>query len=299
MKKDKIIFNMSGGGTQIGSLAAHAYNLIEKENIYPNIITGVSAGALLTLSVYLRKWESIENMVTNFSKKSIFDIEPKINLRSIIRVLRKKPSLGTQNNLKKTLMEISPEKDFNLFKEHYKKGLIKLYIGKVDMNSKEFIMVDLGLLTYDEFLKEVITSATIPVAVPPVIKNNRYYYDGGLINHVCSYPVRLKYEGQIKAVITAYSRPRKLPFDSNHKAVDITQPALDSYELIMFSNSKKDEIIEKDYCLNKKIPLVQMFSPKVMKNTYDADPIRLKQLYYTVLDTHSHQNQLSSLKENI
>jgi predicted acylesterase/phospholipase RssA len=276
------IFNISGGATKVGGLFAKSERIIKEFGYKPDVISGISSGALLALPIALGKWEELKELVSNITLDHIFDNYPvnkkgKITLKSIWRLLIGKPSLGTQNNLRKTLSSLITEKDF----DKYINGKYpKVFIGVTNFNTGEFELVNVQSLDYGQYLDYVIASASIPFAVEGVEINGDIYFDGGVLHHACSTEVIRKYKSKITHCITVFSRPRNMNLSYElFDQIDVTQVAKQYENISTAYASLIDQIVEKELCTQYKIKNIQVFCPSVLKSLYDVDPERLKELY--------------------
>lgn len=282
MDKPMKIFNISGGATKVGGLFAKSERIIKEFGYKPDIISGISSGALLTLPIALGKWDETKQLVTNITLEHIFDNPPvnnkgKITLKGIWRLIMGKPSFGTQNNLYKTLSSLITEKDF----DKYINGKYpKVFIGVTNFNSGAFELVNVQNLSYEEYLDYTVASASIPFAVEGVEINGNIYFDGGVLHHACSTEVIRKYKSKITHCITVFSRPRNMDLSYElFDQIDITQVAKQYEKISTAYASLTDQIVEKELCTQYKIKNIQVFCPSVLKSLYDIDPGRLKELY--------------------
>jgi predicted acylesterase/phospholipase RssA len=282
MDKLMKIFNLSGGATKIGGLFAKSERIIKEFGYKPDIISGVSSGALLALPIAMGKWDELKILIHNIKSEDIFDNSPfnkdgKVTLKGLWRLLMGKPSFGTQNNLRTTLSKLITEDDF----DKYINGKYpKVYIGITNFNSGEFELINICNLSYEDYLDYVIASASIPFAVEGVEINGEIYFDGGVLHHTCTTEVIRKFKSKITHCITVFSRPRNMDLSYDlFDQIDITQVAKQYENISTAYASLTDQIVEKDLCTQYKIKNMQVFCPNVLKSLYDVDPARLKELY--------------------
>ncbi len=275
-------YNISGGATKIGGLFAKSERIIKEFGYKPDIITGVSSGALLALAIALGKWDELKKLISNFNLDDIFDSKPvnkkgNITLKGVYRAAIGEPSLGTQNNLRYLLSSLITELDFdNYINGNYP----KVYVGVVNMNTGLFELVNVSLLNYDQYLDYTIASTSIPIAVEGVEINGDIYFDGGIIHHTCTKALIDKYKSKLTHCITVFSRPKNIDLSyENFNQIDISQVAKAVYDLNIGYISIKDQEIEKALCGQYNIKNIQVFCPKVLESLYDVDPSRLKELY--------------------
>ena len=61
------IYNLSGGATKIGGLFAKSERIIKEFGYKPDIISGVSSGALLALPIALGKWDELYKIISKLN----------------------------------------------------------------------------------------------------------------------------------------------------------------------------------------------------------------------------------------
>jgi predicted acylesterase/phospholipase RssA len=282
MDKPMKIFNISGGATKISGLFAKSERIIKEFGYKPDIISGVSSGALLTLPIAMGKWDELKQLVNTITLEHIFDNPPvnkkgKITLKSIWRILIGKPSFGTQNNLRKTLSSLITEKDF----DKYISGKYpKVFIGVTNFNTGGFELINVCDITYEQYLDYTVASASIPFAVEGVEINGDIYFDGGVLHHTCSTEIIRKFKSKITHCITVFSRPRNINLSYElFDQIDITQVAKQYERISTAYTSLTDQVVEKELCTQYKIKNIQVFCPNVLKSLFDVDSERLKELY--------------------
>jgi predicted acylesterase/phospholipase RssA len=67
MDKLMKIYNLSGGATKIGGLFAKSERIIKEFGYKPDVISGVSSGALLVLPIALGKWDELKYLIHNIN----------------------------------------------------------------------------------------------------------------------------------------------------------------------------------------------------------------------------------------
>jgi NTE family protein len=170
---------LSGGGARgfahLGVLQA----LVESE-IYPDVIAGTSAGALVGV-LY----------ADGYKPKEILDM---MNSTSRLHYIR--PTVPREG-----LLEISGIirilKD-NLRAKKFEELKIPIFVTATDLNNGKIVYFSTG-----DLLEPVIASASIPVLFKPVIINNIHYVDGGVMDNLPIRPV----EGKCKFIIGSYVNP--------------------------------------------------------------------------------------------
>lgn len=281
------LYNLSGGATKIGGLYAKSQRIIQEFGYKPDIISGVSSGALLTLPIALNKWKELDVLINDFDLDTIFDNKPfnekgKITLKAIWRTITGKPSFGTQNNLRKTLSSVITETDFqDYIVKAGNKEVPVVYIGVTNFNTGKFELINVTKVTYTQYLDYVIASTSIPLAVEAVKIGENYYYDGGVLHHTCTNALINNLGNKITHCITVFSRPEGYDLSyKNFNQVDIGQVFKATQDLQIANISISDQRIEKLLCKQYGIVNKQVFCPKVLTSMYDVDKNRLQQLYY-------------------
>jgi len=291
------LYNLSGGATKIGGLYAKSQRIIQEFGYKPDIISGVSSGALLTLPIALNKWKELDTLINDFDLDTIFDNKPfnekgKITLKAIWRTITGKPSFGTQNNLRKTLSSVITETDFqDYIVKVGNKEVPVVYIGVTNFNTGKFELIDVTKITYTQYLDYVIASTSIPLAVEAVKIGENYYYDGGVLHHTCTNALINNFGNKITHCITVFSRPEGYDLSyKNFNQIDIGQVLKATQDLQIANISISDQRIEKLLCEQYGIKNKQVFCPKVLTSMYDVDKSRLQQLYYK---SYLHEKYIS------
>lgn len=282
------VLNLSGGGTKIGAIFGAAETVILNKGYKPDIVSGISAGAILTVPIALGKFDELREIVTNFDLKTFFSNPPvnkkgKITFRALLNIFRK-TYLGRQDNLLKRLSELVTEENF----QDYKKGSYPIcIIGTVDLATGKKFVYNCKELLYEEYLKLVLASASIPVFTPYVSfrlpytnyhPNELFLVDGGVRNHILSNEVILNYP-KINTCISIYSRAKDYRINKDYSPKNILDVLNRTIDIMNIQISKADEKLEKELCKNLQINLYQIFIPSVMKSVYDTDKVRLARSY--------------------
>lgn len=279
---------ISGGGTKIGGLFGVIESLYAK-GFKPDIISGISAGAILSVPVAMGKFDEIRDLVLNitlddfFSKKPVKD-NGSLTLGAVYRAIRKKPYLGKQDNLEKMICSVISENDFNQYKQKTKYPVC--IIGAVDFYSGGRKYVNLKEVDYESFPKLVNASSSLPVFTVGIkIKIDgvdTYLYDGGVRDHIGTAWILTKsqYQDKIKESVSVFSRPedfKVLPSEFNDKNII---KILERYvDITNVEISKNDEYMLDKICAAKKIRNTKLFLPRIMKSTYDTNRDRLLLMY--------------------
>ncbi|MCG3165556.1 MAG: hypothetical protein POELPBGB_01324 [Bacteroidia bacterium] len=284
---------ISGGGTKIVGLFGAAEVLIVEKGYKPDVISGISAGAILSVPLALGKYDEIKDLVLNARLSDFFSEAPVsdtggFKAGAIWKIITGKPYLGKQLNLEKTLSKVVRKEEFEAYKKDSSKptcivGTVNFY----DASRWYFDLKNDPAITYDLFLKIVNASASLPVFTNGIqIRYNGkdlYLYDGGVRDH-CPTAYMLEkhpdYGNKIKKSISIYSRPEEpsLPPDSfkDNNVLDILSRYIDIANIEV---SKNDEWQEIRLARENSISLWQIYMPSIMKTVYDTDKGRLRKLY--------------------
>lgn len=272
---------ISGGGTKIGGLFGMAEVLMHEKGYRPDIISGISAGAILTVPLAMGKFDEVREWVLRFTMDDFFSQRPvngngKLTLRAYWNFITGKSSLGKQENLPKTLAKVISRADF----EEYLSGDYPVcVVGTVDFVTGGRRYFNLKETDYDTFLKAVNASASIPIYTEAVRLGDSYLYDGGVRDHIGTARILENYSG-ITESVSLYSRPedyRSLPRE--FAGGSIIRVLARYVDISNTEVSKNDEWQEDRLCRELNIKQTKIFLPRVMESVYDVDPERLRQVY--------------------
>jgi len=288
------LLNLSGAGTKISGLCGACDYIFNVLGYRPTDISGISSGGILSIPMALRKWDLLREVTQVFNTDNIFDNKPinkknRVKFKSIFRAIFGKSSLGTQNNLKKTISEIITEDEFY----RYQNGdFPNCWIGAVDFKTANRVIVNIKekKYTYEDYIQLTNASASIPLVVEGVKFKIEDYenilYDGGVRNHILS-SWMLKNIPNVSQSISVFSRPEKYVdiLDNDWSDNNIINVFMRLNDINAIEISKKDEREEKylielmNYKLIDKIKHKQVFIPYIIKEMYDTDPTKLRKLY--------------------
>lgn len=217
--KHNIGITLSGGGAR-GIAHTGVLQCLEDNAVFPEIISGCSAGALVG-SLYAQ----------GFSPKEIFQFIEKKSLYSIVK-------MGLPN---RGMMELS------YFRELLKKniphdtfeGLQKpFYVSVTNLNTGACEIISSGKLS--DF---VLASSSIPLAFKPVLIGKNLYVDGGVLNNLPVEPVR----SECKMLIGVNVNPVKYT-EQLHGMWDIGYRVLFLSLMVNIAENKRlcDVVIEPD-----------------------------------------------------
>lgn len=280
---------ISGGGTKIVGLFGVAEALMIDQSFQPDIISGISAGAILSLPLAMGKWEEIHAILDTLQTEDFFNKPPyndrgRLTPGAILRAITGKHYLGQQRALNDRIREVISPVDFTAYQQNDSMAIC--IVGSVDRITGKRYYFNLKELDYNTMVKAIAASAAIPIFTEGVEMtwNGQplHLYDGGIRDH-CPTGWMLSdssFADKITATISIYSRPKdyvlKNKTTTPGNVLDVLQDYVDISNVEV---SKMDEQLEDYLSKEKGIPQHKYFLPSIMQSVYDTDPARLQQLY--------------------
>ncbi len=175
----KVGLVLSGGGTR-GFAHLGLLQALNDAGIYPDVISGTSAGALAGV-LYADGYtpREILNMLNSGSRldfmRPAMPREGLLQIRGVIKILKA-----------------------NLRAKNFEDLKIPLYVTATDLNNGKAEYFSKG-----ELLCAVIASASIPVLFQPVLINDIQYVDGGVLDNLPVRPI----EGRCSYLIGSFVNP--------------------------------------------------------------------------------------------
>jgi NTE family protein len=235
---------LSGGGAR-GFAHLGVIQALNEEGIYPDVITGTSAGAIVG-ALYADGYSPAEIMELMNSTSRLHYISPTVpkggllQISGVIRILK--------DNLRaKTFEELK----------------ISLFVTATDLNNGKAVYFSGGELLYP-----IIASASIPVLFKPLLINGIQYVDGGVLDNLPIKPIEDKcdyivgsfvnptgYEENISSLIHIAERSFMLSMSKevNEKAKKfnllIAPPELSNYKIL--DPEKSEEVFRVGYLATK------------------------------------------------
>ena len=294
---------ISGGGTKIAGLFGVAESIIYDRGYQPDVISGISAGAVLSVPLALEKREQLKKLVLDFDLNTFFSVSPvkkngKIKVwNAVKKIIAGKHYLGEQNNLETILSQVVTPEDFNNYKEN--DAFATCIVGTVDFYTGKRFYINLKTVDYDNFLKFVNASASIPIFTPGISFsgpiedfegnvshfNKALLFDGGVRDHSPSHKIlaSMHKDFQVTETCTIFSRPDELTeiIDPKIFKGDNLLRILNRYvEITNAEVSKNDEWQEQKIIAEKGIlDHGTFYLPRIMNSVYDVNKKRLKELY--------------------
>jgi len=156
---------LSGGGTR-GFAHLGVLQALNESGIYPDVLSGASAGALAGL-LYC----------DGISPKEALGIMKGSSRLNYMKPTMPRDGLLQLSGIRKILEDHIKARKFEDLK-------IPLYVSATDLNNGKPVYFSKG-----ELLDVVIASASIPVLFKPVKINNTYYVDGGVLDNMPIRPI--------------------------------------------------------------------------------------------------------------
>jgi NTE family protein len=170
---------LSGGGAR-GFAHLGVLQALNEAGIYPDILSGTSAGALAGVMY-----------CDGYPPKEICKIMKASSRLNYIRPTLPRDGLLQISGIKKILETNLRAKTFGELK-------IPLYVTATDLNNGKAVYFSEG-----DLLNIVIASASIPVLFKPVIINKIYYADGGILDNFPIHPI----ENSCRLIIGSFVNP--------------------------------------------------------------------------------------------
>ncbi|MCI0751031.1 MAG: patatin-like phospholipase family protein, partial [Flammeovirgaceae bacterium] len=207
---------ISGGGTKISGLFGAAEVLLKEKGFKPDVISGISAGAILSVPLALGKFEEVKDIVLNLTLDTFFSKKPvrsngSFHPMAIVRAIFGKPYLGKQGNLEKTIRKVVSEEEFNRYKND--PTLPACIVGAVDFITGHRYYFNLKNVSYKEYPRMVNASSSIPIFTSgiqlPIDGKPAYLYDGGVRDHIASHYVlaESEFKDRFTESVSIFSRP--------------------------------------------------------------------------------------------
>ena len=198
MENNKYGLVLSGGGIR-GVAHIGAIKALEENGIFPTIISGTSAGAVVG-AFYAAEY-SWEEMLDFFRSTTLF---------SFHNFSFRKPGFIDTDKFVKVFQEYFPDDSFEMLKK-------KLYVTTSDMVSNKMKFFHKG-----ELIMPLLASAAFPGVFSPVRMNDSLYADGGITNNFPVEPLLVECE----KIIGVYVNPiKKIEIEDLKSAVSVIERA--------------------------------------------------------------------------
>lgn len=156
---------LSGGGAR-GFAHLGVLKALNEAGIYPEIIAGTSAGALVGV-LYADGYTPDEILVLMNASSTLHYVRPTVPREGLLQI----------SGIEKILQDNLKAKNFEDLK-------LPLFVTATDLNHGQAVYFSEG-----ELLKPVIASVSIPVLFTPVIIDKIHYVDGGVMDNLPVKPI--------------------------------------------------------------------------------------------------------------
>jgi NTE family protein len=170
---------LSGGGTR-GFAHLGVLQALNEEGIFPDVISGTSAGALVGV-LYADGYTPNEILKLMSTGSRLDFMRPALPREGLLQI----------GGIIKILKN-------SLHAETFEELNIPLYVTATDLNNGKAVYFSKGNL-----LNPVIASASIPILFQPVIIDNICYVDGGVLDNMPVQPI----ENKCKFLIGSFVNP--------------------------------------------------------------------------------------------
>jgi NTE family protein len=178
-RKYKYGIVLSGGGAR-GIAHLGILKAMEERGIFPEIISGVSAGAIV--GAFYADGYKPDDLLKLFIDK---------NFLSFLNLTYPKTGLLKMQGMQTFLEENLRSRTFEALKT-------KLIITATDYQNGKAIYIEKG-----ELIPWILASSSIPVIFTPMIINKQFYFDGGIVDNLPIKPLM----GKCRKIIGSHVNP--------------------------------------------------------------------------------------------
>jgi NTE family protein len=261
VKKYRTGLVLSGGGAR-GFAHLGVLKALNDSGIYPDVISGTSAGALVGV-LYADGYTPVEILNIMNTTSRLHYIRPTVPREGLLQIS------GIERILKEKLRA-----------EKFEDLKIPLFVTATDLNNGKAVYFSSG-----DLLRPVIASASIPVLFNPVIIDKIHYVDGGVLDNLPIKPIEgmcnltigsfvnpIGYEKTVTSLVQIAERSFMLNMskevDMKEKEFDvfIAPPELKNYKIL--DNEKAQEVFDIGY----KATISKLEDPKIRNRISDFIP---------------------------
>jgi predicted patatin/cPLA2 family phospholipase len=176
---------ISGGGSLGAWGGGVAEYLFNTGNTY-DVIVGTSTGALLSPMIAMNNFTELKSAYTSMNQNDIFNVNPfdslgRINKwNAIWRILRGKKTLGETQKLREKIEKYLSTEEF----DSVKKSPIDVACCVYNIQKRQSEYKSIKECSYDDYCDWMTASATVPIAMSTIEKNECSYVDGGVADHI-------------------------------------------------------------------------------------------------------------------
>ncbi len=185
-KNYKVGIALSGGGVR-GLAHLGVLKALNENQIFPDIISGTSAGALAGLFY-----------ADGYTPDDAYEIFEDTNLFTFAQISFPRKGLLSMQKVKKILEE-------NIKAERFEDLKKSLYVATSNLND--------GIIQYfnsGDIIEKVIASASVPVVFKPVLINGNTYVDGGIFDNLPIDPIQSNCEKLIASHVNPLGKTNEL-----------------------------------------------------------------------------------------
>ncbi len=289
MKRKRRALSASGGGTQItelyGGMEVLLYHPDRSDRWVPDVLIGTSAGAILVFLYLMGLFLKRKPQVLSFTAAGFFGVQP-VNSRgvptlsAIVRQLCGKKGLGTMEGLEDKLKQYVTKERFTKYVNAY--GAPDCYVSMVNLLTGEIVRPNLKYCLYEDAIKYVVASATIPAYTQGFSLNyageDMYLVDGGVLEHNGGAWLAEKYRpvqhyslySRAEAIVPRdKAKKLKTTLDDLERTIDLQSKG------ISVGNAEKELVMWEKY----NVAGTQVFFPEDLPSVYTTDQELLTNLY--------------------
>lgn len=196
MEAKKIGLVLSGGGHR-GAAHAGAIMALEEYDIFPNIVSGTSAGALVG-ALY----------ANGYNPKEILSVFKKIKIFSFSRYARKKPGLVDTDTFYQFLLQYLPENSFETLQK-------RLFVTATDLVNGTIEVFNTG-----DLVSSILASASFPGIFTPVAIGNSLYSDGGILDNFPVDPIKRQCDELYGIYVSPIKKMKISDFKHSYNVMD-------------------------------------------------------------------------------
>lgn len=275
------LLNISGGATKAIQLAVASIEVYKRWK--PDIIAGVSAGAIIALPLALGMFDLLIQESLDIKPDEMFKVRPtnkkgKITLhgwmRAISGVIQTKEtdkySFGIQDT-RHFIKNFITEEMFNSYKAN--KELPDILVLTVNVTYGCPIVYNLKTLNYLQAIEAIEKSCHIPIMTDAIEDE----VDGGLWAHCPEWYLLHNNILKPSEVISIYSREEIFKVKKSTKwKENVFENITRTLQLFNIALSTCGQGLAKWYCIANNIKHLQLFCPQVLEETYEFDESKLK-----------------------
>jgi NTE family protein len=199
-KRPKTAFVLGGGGN-LGAVQVGMLQALLDRGIVPDVVVGCSVGSLNGAAIAGNPTsEGAEHLGNVWSALDGTDIFSGSNLSSIWSLVRRGPSLSTNEGLRRLLRDASPITSFE-------EAVVPLHVVATSLATG-----DERWFTSGSIVDPILASAALPAVFPPIAIDGELHVDGAVVNNVpISRAAAVGAERVYVCHVGNFSRPRSDP----------------------------------------------------------------------------------------